>query len=210
MSPSVPAPAGRETGTCGACRAEQVTVVAAESVVSVNFTDWDRIDRGNLVVCDGCAWAVGEPAARTHFAVASAQEYGSSGFLSADWLVARELLSAPLGVGQALSLPVGGRKHLLPFADWRFISTDWGLIRWGAPEVELLRAVMLLRAAGWSEAAIRAAEMPSSGVTAGAIAGALPSWVLLRRWRGSPALQVSLRVSRPTAPASRGLGAEDG
>ena len=189
--PGVTAASTPSLGLCAACGSTDMGVVSVTDVVSRNFTDWDRFPFDGGLVCVACGWAFRDAALRT-----TAQVVSPDGVVTG-WPAALSALSGPLGVDVSVVVPVGGRKHLLPFAGWRSVSTDWGLLPWDRAAVELLGAVKVLRATGMPEGAIRAADgLPPvvSGVDPRAV---LVAYDVVRDWRGSPHVQVALRVSRP-------------
>lgn len=185
---------GPVSGLCSACGGGDSEFAAVADVTSPNFTDWDRLSRDGDGLCRACVWSLREKSLRKLPQIAGDVD---GVVVDADWGVLRSRLSRPVGAGDVVSVPFGGRKHLVMFARPGFLSTDWGLLPWRGEHVELLDAVEVLRASGMSEGEMASGEsLPplGAGVDGAAV---LSAFGLVRAWRRTPLLNVALRVTRP-------------
>lgn len=177
-----------DDGVCGCC-GRTSAVVALRDTVSANFTGWDELSRDADAVCLACAWAFTEPTVRTRPVLVDA---GGAGL--ADWGQVAAVLASPLGPAQALTVPLRGRKHLLPTAPWGAVSSDGGVFTWWAREARLFVAVRDLTAAGVGEDVLLSGAVPTTAVAADP--ELLDAWSLVREWRGAPQLKVCAHVAR--------------
>lgn len=154
-------------------------------VVSDNSTIWDDLrpqDGAQVFLCEPCAWSFRKEDARTSAFVVTTQAYTQVSFPSA-----AEILVDPMDDGAALSFPISGRKHTLPFLSWGRVSTDADTaLLWGQPEADLACAVYRLRLSGaqWRDLADGRFGLTSSASSQ----STHDDWELVTRWRASPQL----------------------
>lgn len=183
-----PAPAGASQESmlgetqCALC-AKTLTHSAflVTEVVSGNSTIWDNLRQreGKPLLCEACAWAFRDESART-----SAFWVDSNSGSLLDFSAVAKALQEPIGPLVAVSVPITGRKHVLPFLSWGFISTDaHSRLPWQLREAQLACAVRRLRISGaaWTDIQDAAPGSATKTVTGGGFA----DWALLRQWRGT-------------------------
>lgn len=126
-------------GLCCRCGLDGM-VTPLRRVVSHRFNDFDRLSQGEGM-CRPCAWAY-HPSHRTK--IWRIRTAGVD-LLSANDL-AQELSTT--GSPTALVVPIGGRKHLLPYAQWQTIRVDDINLNWTSRDVERLKLLTWLRDLG--------------------------------------------------------------
>lgn len=170
-------------GPCARC-ARGGPLAPVRQVVSRSFTaasDWVHPTGAGL--CARCTWAYREPALRRcphHLTRSPAR----SRPLAADQLL--EVLAHPLRPDETITVPQGGRKHLLPSASWGRIALDDAQIPWGSADAARLQTVAALRAAGTGEADLRQPTPPWPLLRrhpAGSRADLIATWSTLDPWR---------------------------
>lgn len=174
---------------CGACGQHVDTVTPWTDVVSDNFTDWDRCARDSNGVCRACAWAFTTRDARTYATLVT--DTGTARVVPFGELAG--LLSRP--VPFALTVPVTGRKHLLPFATWGVVTADHGSVPWGHREARLARALTTLLDGGVPVSTFD----PVVGVPPVALVhgyGLFEAWDVMKAWHGSPQYTIALLAAR--------------
>lgn len=176
-----PKSVGSET-PCALCERGPVSSgFPVTEVVSGNSTIWDDLRQkdGKPILCEACAWAFREESART-----SAYWVGSDFAKPVDFATVANALQQPVSPMVAASVPITGRKHVLPFLTWGFIATDaHSRLPWQAREAELARAVKRLRTSGAAWTDIQDAAPGSA--TRRVSGGGFEDWALLRQWRGT-------------------------
>ena len=194
-----PAPSDGQQGRCDLCGACAVVVVPIGAVVSANFTEWDRFPREARFACAVCAWGYGEPRLRTSPVIVSG---GSARYGEPDDVAV--MLGSPLAGQTAVTVPLAGRKHLLPYAEWGCVTTDSGTFAWARQETVMLIAVTALRAAGVPDSAVRVGTVPPGGVfRAENVTVLLAAWETVRAWRGTPQFALACRVANRSEKTSR-------
>jgi hypothetical protein len=183
-------PEGTPTGECALC-GSQTALVSVEKVVSRNFTDWDVLTGDKAGVCVLCAWAFTAPLPKTNPLVITTEP--AARVASRDDL--RTFLAQPLTSDAAITVPVSGKKHLLPRAAWGMVISDNGPLTWGEEAAAAFAAVVELRDLGVSEAAFASLAPPAD--VAAANPSVLDTWSALGLWRSGPYWPVLLRASRP-------------
>lgn len=76
-----------------------------------------------------------------------------------DRVILRSNLAAPLPSGIAVTLPIGGQKHVWHHARHGAICHDNGTIPWGESEADAFRACLTLRDMGLTEGALTEREL---------------------------------------------------
>lgn len=180
----------RRAGICGICR-QECNVRSLTDVLSTQFTDWDKIPRDTTVICEECEWVYQIPLLRTSYLYFTAPD--TARVLTREETSGMLLHSfSPL---EALTLPLSGRKHLLPSCEWGTVTSDAGTFPWTVAEVELASAVRQLRESGASDAVLFGKDLLSPAV----FVSEPQMWDMLttvREWVGTPQLAMLVKVSR--------------
>lgn len=131
--------APRRHGKCVRCSGYG-NVTSLRNTVSQKFTSFDALGSGDGL-CPACSWAFtpGHMRQAWHITTETAATLTTSQLGS--------ILQSPLQDG-ALTLPIRGRKHLLPWAQWATIRVDDVNLRWTTTEVEKFACVTWLRSHG--------------------------------------------------------------
>lgn len=158
-------------------------------VLSANFGDWDRLAwRASGALCTPCAWGYQHRPLRTW-------PHDESGRLDP-----RRLSAALAGLGPTgyVCVPVGGKRHLAPYARPGLVSTDAGHLPWTGQDTTRLAVYTRLRAAGFGETALVERAPPWPLLTrVPQRAAVLADWPLLDPWRHLPGyLDVAARATR--------------
>lgn len=139
-------------GTCALCGTDGPTA-DARKVVSTNFDGWDhcrwRGAHDRPMFCGACTWALRRRDGRRWPAAVTADAVILD--VSPDEL-RHQLGTVPFTA--AVSVPVGGQKHLVPWLAWGCVSTDHGVHPWGLDDTHRLAVTERLRAVGFGEAAL--------------------------------------------------------
>jgi hypothetical protein len=183
---------GAPAGLCARC-GDLTCLHDLKTVLSRNFTDWQTVDPAGEGLCSGCAWSFTDPMLRTRAVLVDGATATMPGRAEL-----RRTLSAPVPSTVALTVPVDGKKHLLPQAQWGTVTSDWGPLVWGAVHAHLFTTVLALRAQGATEGQLGAVAPPVALVLASADPGSvMGAWTTLDLWRGTPYWPVAVRASRP-------------
>lgn len=173
-------------------------------VVSNKFTgiaDW--ADPRGSGLCPACAWGYRTVELRRQMLLVD-RAHTAVAVLEPAQLY--ELLSAPvdLRADQAVSLPLAGRKHVLPAAQWGRVCVDGTPIPWTAQDADRLTRVAALRAAGVAAVRLTEDAPPWPVVRSADPAGRveiLEHWQALQPWRRRRLwLDVAIAVTHPTRP----------
>lgn len=186
---------------CAMCATPAST--AATDVVSSNFTDLDlwRSRGSQPMLCDDCASRYRDPALRR-----SPHRIDREGCHPLTYADCASLLSAPLPADVAVTVPIGGRKHIWHHAVGGHVTTD-NLPRhlWTDSCATRLSAVRQLRTLGFGEAAI--AELSPRWPVLSRLNPhdrqmALALWDTLADWRTiwTPLLAIAIRATRTDKP----------
>lgn len=172
-------------------------------VVTSKFTGWE----GQPYVgsgrgwCAVCAWLYRDAGLRKAPVVvrsgAAAPAAGAPGVtVGVEGLGV--VLSSPLPLSCAVSVPVSGRKHLVPNLRWGCVVSDGGVFRWGAGEAGFVDVYVWLRRLGVGSREMAAPappwrmlgppHVPQEGPEA-----VLEAWERLRVWQGTPVWPVAAR-----------------
>lgn len=182
-----------EVVECAVCGQGPGPARSADDVFSRQFTERDRcVDPHGRQVCQACTWAVAEPTARTRVCVVSQSPRGV--VWEPPWQRVREILCAPLGPEEALCVPLRGRKHVVPWAQWGSVSTDGSVVVWDASAVGVFTDALMMLDAGVPSTVLVDADAPvvlPSGVATGA---GMRSWQRVNSWRGTPITALAARV----------------
>ena len=194
----VPTGASR-AGACGLCGGQGV-VWEALGVLSRRFSSWELIavdpGTGRRHLCAGCSWALASPGdirrACLHL------DQGGAG----RWRwgqVAERLQRGPLVRQEALVVPTGGRKSILPLAAWGCLASDMGALPWDRVAARASRAGAFIRAAGATERELADMSAPS-GLLARLDelrrARVRAAWRVWGPWMGSQWAGVMIRTTR--------------
>lgn len=185
------AASGKRSGQLGRCRRcgseDQVTPLSA--VVSAKFTGFDQMRAGDGL-CAPCAWAFESKTRQLTMAISPHQ----ARVLDAPALF--EVLLLP--VRDAVVVPITGRKHVLPYAQWGSARVDDANLAWTQADANRLRVVASLR---------------SRGVPASTLHDPTPPWAWARRnldlttttqrewdaiapWRNTPYVALAIKATQ--------------
>lgn len=178
--------------SCARC-ARRAPLVPASKAVSRRFTgasEW--VDGRGNGLCAGCAWSYREPALRRlpHHITPTAIQAVPAGYLL-------KLLQQPLPLDQALTVPLGGRKHLLPAAQWGRVTLDDAQIPWSSSDAARLGTVLRLRTAGATEHDLRRPTPPwplLHRLDATERSPLMDDWASLDGWRSRTPLWLELAI----------------
>lgn len=192
-----------EIGRCARClTTAALTPVAA--VVSNKFTgitDWS--DPRGSGLCPACTWAYRTTTLRRQMLLVD-RTHSQLTELEPAQLYALLSTPEPLGAHLAASLPLAGRKHVLPAAQWGRICVDGTTIPWSAQDAGRLVRVAALRSAGVAAARLAEDAPPWSAVRSAAPTDRLlimEHWQALEPWRRRRLwLDVAIAVTHPNRP----------
>lgn len=132
-------------GRCARC-GDSGPLTATTRVVSRNFTGLDSwvCPRGQGL-CPACGWLLGARALREQAHLVRA----SGRLVECSLTKARAVLARPLGVDQAMVVPLHrARKHVMPAAQWAHVTTEDGPLAWTASDAHRLHVTATLRERG--------------------------------------------------------------
>lgn len=137
---------------------------ALKDVISGNFGDYDKLHwLHSLHLCRVCTWSFRDRSLRLYpHAITSAYV----GRCAPEQLCA--ILSSPLNGSDVLCVPIGGKRHLLPYAAIGVAATDAGSLLWNQADCERLLTIARLRTLGFGE---------------GALIESAPRWLVMRKLR---------------------------
>lgn len=165
---------------CGNCL-QRAECAKAADVLTWKFGSWDDVqaDDGGRWLCLPCAWAYREARYRRSISMVH-------GDALVQWPTPKTwtsmLLSGPLPLDVALVVPVGGKRVVLPRAQWGKVATDGRTFTWSPRHKRVLEAGVALLQVGASRQSLREAGPPFWLVKE---AGErLPIKELHRLWRG--------------------------
>lgn len=150
---------------CGNCEKPSLTAPAGK-VLTSQFGSWDAIieaPQGGRWLCDACAWAYRAVAYRRAPAIITSEEAGSGLGGRVRWATKADLvdaLSQPTPSNMALSIPLSGKKMVLPAARWGMVATDTKRFRWSPRNHRQLQAALELRGLGLGEPALAGPSPP--------------------------------------------------
>lgn len=182
-------PESAGVGRCCRCgRIAPVTPVCA--VVSAKFTAWDQLTPGDGL-CQPCAWAY---TASSRLLMLAIHETRAEVIDTATLF--DHLMGSPRNM--ALVVPISGRKHNLPHAQWGTIRIDNINLVWHTGDVTRLQVVGSLRSRGLPAAALADPSPPWSWIAtqpAELRSAALREWDVLAPWRGTPHMQLAIKAT---------------
>lgn len=194
------APTGASrTGACGLCGG-QGAVWEALGVLSRRFSSWELIavdpGTGRRHLCAGCSWALASPG-DIRRACLHLDQGGASRWRWGQ--VAERLQRGPLARQEALVVPTGGRKSILPLAAWGCLASDMGALPWDRGAARASRAGAFIRSAGATERELADMSAPS-GLLARLDelrrARVRAAWRVWGPWMGSQWASVMIRTTR--------------
>lgn len=183
-------------GECARC-AVLGPIVPLKDVVSENFTGWEGLDPSAPGLCVSCSWGYTPVELRTRPVLVHREE-------GAIWATPDQVLTSlcqPFPPDMALSMPVAGKKHLLPYAEWGTVSSDGGPLPWTQEAANLARTLVELRFMGVREKELSAPAAPYRVVIAlmsdtEATMRILNAWTELHAWQDGPYFAVAVRGTR--------------
>ncbi|GAB20513.1 hypothetical protein GOEFS_119_00030 [Gordonia effusa NBRC 100432] len=170
-------------------------------MVSNRFTDGDTWFFGGDRLCAACAWCYITHELRRE--VYTITDTPPSRVVQTRHQLGAQLVG-PLTSECAVVIPVRGRRHILPTAQWQHVSTDDTQIRWGEHEAHLLAILRRLR----TLPAVRARALndpvpPIEVVRAHQPATwtqILADWSALEEWRRIPGSWWDAMIALSTPP----------
>ena len=168
----------------------------ATDVLSSQFTDWDKLPRGTETICRECEWAYQILELRTGCLLLTEEE---ATILPREKIA--DVLLQPFSLHQSATIPLTGRKHLLPSAEWGAVSSDMGTFTWDAAPAALAVAVKQLRRSNATDDVLVGKDFLASG----SLVADPRLWKALdvvRSWEGTPHLSILVKVSRSWQPAA--------
>lgn len=182
---------GLPMGVCRRCGTHS-TVTRITSVVSAKFTGFDSLGSGDGF-CQACAWAYSAGTRRLTLAITAT---------TATVLDSPTLFDHLLRLTQATALvvPLSGRKHVLPHAQWGTVRVDDINLVWRTSDIERLRVVGDLRGRGVPTSSLEDPSPPwhwlrtQPDVTWSATQ---QQWRSLICWRATPHLQLAIKATHP-------------
>ena len=191
------------TGRCARCLTV-AALVPAGKVVSNKFTGaTDRLDPRGCGLCPPCTWGYRTLELRRQVLLVDLVS-GDLGRLTPEQLYALLSAQEPLAAHLAVSLPLMGRKHVLPAAQWGRVCVDGTTIPWSGQDAGRLARVAALRSAGVAAARLTEGAPPWSAVRSATPAGrveVLEHWQALEPWRRRRLwLDVAIAVTHPNRP----------
>lgn len=158
--PSVDKPVTFEhEAVCGNCERQSLTA-PAKKVLTSQFGSWDSIiesPAGGRWLCSACAWAYRSVPYRRTPSIITLEETGNGVSGKVEWASKADLvqaLSQPTPSNVALSIPLSGKKMILPVARWGMVATDTKVFRWSPRNHRQLQAALELRRMGTGEPAL--------------------------------------------------------
>lgn len=180
-------------GTCARCGTVGDSIPIS-SIVSPNFTDWELFQSGRSVLCLECAWAFKMPQFRTS-SILLDKAANTACLLSP--VQVKEKLLRPLGLEEALTVPISGRKHLLVKAKWGEVATDDGGVVWSEGAAVMLSEVTKLREGGVTTKALLYDYPPCNMFNEHFdMRDFLSLWASVKKWRGTPYFSIALKISQ--------------
>lgn len=191
-------PAGNHAaGTCCRC-GQHSPLLPVAAVVSAKFTGYDTLGPGQGF-CQVCAWS--------HSATARKFTMGINR-TTARVLDAAALFDALLAHDHstAIVVPISGRKHVLPHAQWGTIRVDDINLAWRPPDTIRLQALADLRRRGaptraLSEATPTWAWLKTQPKTTWS--STQQQWELLAPWRSTPYLALAMKATTAQKGSTR-------
>lgn len=182
---------------CGTVSVGYAALGGTKAAVSDGFSDWDRLpyrERGSNF-CQACAWVFCTRQLRQHAQLVAHDAVYACRLVPAQL---RDVLTRPLA--DAVSVPIGMQKHVMPWMRWGHVATDHAVLPWGQIEAARLGIYLGLHRLGFGPAAL-AEPAPRFDVLAKLDPGdrdmALTVWGDLDPWRQSqPYLDVAARCVR--------------
>ena len=187
-APTEPA-AVSTVGVCCRC-GQTVPVRSIGSVVSAKFTGFDLLGAGDGL-CQGCAWAFSTPARRLVLSITAT----AATLLDTPSLF--DSLLRPSG-SSAIVVPLSGRKHVLPYAQWGTVRVDDINLTWQPSDVHRLRIVADLRLLGAPAPSLPAAAPPARWLTSRhptTWEAIDRQWRQLDPWRPTPHLDLAIKAT---------------
>lgn len=151
---------------CGNCLQEGDGARAAE-VLTASFGSWEDVrvsGDGTRWLCRACAWSYrATDYRRAIILVKGGTAPEATPLTWASWV---SMLRGPIPGDQCLVVPVGGKRVVLPRAQWGQIATDAGPVRWTSRHAKVLSSGLNLLALGVGKSDLPLAGPPYSVVRA--------------------------------------------
>lgn len=182
---------GTRVGVCCRCGTHS-NVAPVTSVISAKFTGFDTLSNGDGF-CPACAWAYSVATRRLTLAITAT----TSTVLDTPALFDHLLC---LTVSTALVVPLSGRKHVLPHAQWGTVRVDDINLVWRTSDIDRLRLVSDLRGRGAPASSLQDPNPPWQWLRTQPEAtwsATQQQWRSLICWRATPHLQLAIKATHP-------------
>lgn len=181
---------GNRVGVCCRCGVSSPGIVAVRAVVSAKFNGWDQLHHGDGL-CPACAWSFRPEARALTLAISTHNAVILDAALLCDQLL-RPVTET------AIVVPISGRKHTLPYAQWGTVRVDDVNLFWREADVERLRIAASLRARGLPGPALHEHAPPSSWLRnqpLGTWLATQREWDALEPWRNTAYLPLVVKAT---------------
>lgn len=115
-------------GQCSVCGEEDTSVIEAGAFLGSTFGSWQELSRFNTIsmLCKPCLWSFKDKRLlRSPIWV----DQDSAEMLSWEE-VGKKLLREDIDAKISVILPYGGRKIVAPYAQYGYVATDNGVLKW--------------------------------------------------------------------------------
>lgn len=163
---------------CGNCLQNKSAARAAE-VLTASFGSWEDIrisSDGNRWLCHACAWAY--RAVDYRHSITLVENGPVPKATSPTWASWVKALRGPIPGHQCLIVPVGGKRVVLPRAQWGQVATDSGCFRWSGHHAKVLSSGIRLLALGAGKS-----DLTMPGPPYGLVQDAADPQQIYRLWR---------------------------
>lgn len=177
-------------GVCARC-GTTAKVRPVRTVVSAQFTGFDQLSSLGDGFCQPCCWAFDAKNRRLILAITPS----ATQLLDAPGLYDR--LLAP--VRSALVVPLGGRKHVLPYAQWGSLRVDDINLQWTTEDSRRLGILAGLRGRGVPVTSLVDVTPPWKWLKTQPqelLISTQREWEALKPWRGSAYLSVAVKATQ--------------
>lgn len=189
LQPTAPGALPCSTSCCCRCGAH-LEVTPLHRIVSAKFTGFDALGPGDGL-CQSCAWSFSTPARRLCLLITAT----TATVLDSPSLY--DQLLHPLA-SAAIVVPISGRKHVLPYAQWGTIRVDDINLTWRTRDTHRLHITAELRSRGVPATTLNDPAPPTRWLTTQPPETWEPTqrqWRELDPWRNTPHLDLALKAT---------------
>jgi len=173
-------------GKCSRCGVVG-EVWAHRQLISFRFTGWDRQPAMQVGHTDG--WCFGCAVLYAYLPLRTGGWFCTLGGVVTPFkrFDAGLRLLTPLSAGEAVIVPLSGRKHLVGVSLWGCVSTDGGVVSWGLGEAVFANQYYRMRQLGATSVDLLKLAPPVSVVRNNNVGLEVlqAEWDLLKGWRGT-------------------------